>query len=228
MYKGNRFFVPKVLRAGLMKTLHSGHPGVVSMLLRAKQLFWWPGLKGDIADVKANFLQCHGNAPSHAKEPSKGVPSTNYVYESLSMDHFFLKGLEYLAIVDRYSGILSVHGTAFKGPNELLRILRLHCQRNGIPRAICTYGSSIFLSHETQDLLKSFHIKHRVSTVSNAHLNLHGELAVKHLKHILREYVGGTGNLNSDLITQGLLSHTNTPCKVFKLSPAQLDFGRCI
>ena len=36
MYKGTRFLVPKVLRPGLLKALHSGHPGVVSMLLRAK------------------------------------------------------------------------------------------------------------------------------------------------------------------------------------------------
>ena len=90
MYKVSIFLVPKVLRAGLLKALH-WHPGVVSMLLRAKDLFWWPGLKGDIADVRAKSLQCHENAPSQAKEPSKGVPSTNYAFESLSMDHFFLK-----------------------------------------------------------------------------------------------------------------------------------------
>ena len=36
MYKGTRFLVPKVLRPGLLKALHSGHPGVVSMLLRGK------------------------------------------------------------------------------------------------------------------------------------------------------------------------------------------------
>ena len=144
------------------------------------------------------------------------------------MDHFFLKGIEYLAIVDRHSGILSVHATDFKGSTELLRILRRHCQRNGIPREICTDGSLIFLSHETQDFFKRFHIKHRVSTVLNAHSNLRGELAVKSLKRILREYVGGTGNLDSDAITQALLSHANTPCKILKLSPAQLAFGRCL
>ena len=92
MYKGSRFLVPKVLRAGLLKALHCGHPGVVSMLLREKESFWWPGLKGDIADVRAKCLQCHENAPSQAKEPSKGVPSTNYAFESLSMDNFFSEG----------------------------------------------------------------------------------------------------------------------------------------
>jgi hypothetical protein len=39
MYKRTHFLVPKVLRPGLLKALHSGHPGVMSMLLRAKESF---------------------------------------------------------------------------------------------------------------------------------------------------------------------------------------------
>ena len=68
MYKTNRFFVPKVLRAGLLMALHSGHSGVLAMVLRAKETFWWPNLKGDIEQVRAKCLLCHQNAPSQAKE----------------------------------------------------------------------------------------------------------------------------------------------------------------
>ena len=78
MYRGTRFLVPKVLGPGLLKALHSDHPGVVSMLSRAKESFGWPGLKNDIEDVRARCLQCHENTPLQAKEPSKGVPSTKY------------------------------------------------------------------------------------------------------------------------------------------------------
>ena len=53
------------------------------------------------------------------------------------MDHFFLKRIEFWAIVDRHSGMLSVHRTAYKGAKELIRILRLHCQRNGTPQQGC-------------------------------------------------------------------------------------------
>ena len=228
MYKGSRFLVPKVLRPGLLKALHSGHPGVMSMFLGAKESFWWPGLKQDIENVRANRLLCHENALSQPKEPSMGVPRTKYAYEALSMDHFFLKGIEYLAIVDIHSGMLSVHCTVFKGSKELIRILRLHCQRNGIPREVFSDGSSIFCSHETKDFFRRFNIVHRVSFVSNAHSNLRSELSVKHLKRILRDIVGGTGNLDLDSLTQAVLSHANTPCKVLKKSPAQLAFGRCL
>ena len=115
MYKGSRFLVPDVLRPGLLKSLHTGHAGVMSMLLRAKECFWWPGLKLAIENIRASCLTCHENAPSQAKLPSMGVLQTKYAYEALSMDHFYLKGVEFLAIVDRHSGMLSVHCTAFKG-----------------------------------------------------------------------------------------------------------------
>ena len=59
LYKGTRFVVPKVLRPGLLKSLHIGHQGVLSMVMRAKESFWWPGLKEDIIQIRANCLMCH-------------------------------------------------------------------------------------------------------------------------------------------------------------------------
>ena len=116
--------------------------------------------------------------------------------------------------------MLSVHCTAFKGSKKLLTILRLHCQKHGIPQEICTDGSTIFCLHETQDFLRRFHITHRVSSVANTHSNFCNELALKHLKWILGDFVGGSGNWDLDVVTQALLSHANNPCKVLKKSPA--------
>ena len=69
LYEGSRFLVPQVLRAGLLRALHMGHPGVLSMVMRARETFWWPGLKEDIVQVRATCLMCHQNAKSQPKEP---------------------------------------------------------------------------------------------------------------------------------------------------------------
>ena len=90
MFKGSRFLVPDALRPGLLRALHTGHAGVGSMIARAKEAFWWPGLKPAIESIRANCLVCHENAPSNPKQPSMGVFKTNYAYKALSMDHFFL------------------------------------------------------------------------------------------------------------------------------------------
>ena len=67
-----------------------------------------------------------------------------------------------------------------------------------------------------------------MSSVGNPHSNNRGELGVKSLKRILRDYVSGTGCLNSDAVTQALLAHANTPDKTLKLSPAQLAYGKTL
>ena len=117
---------------------------------------------------------------------------------------------------------VSMEVTPVKGSKELLRILRQHCQRNGVPRVIFSDGSSIFCSHETKDFFERYDIKHVVSSVGNPHANLRSELGVKHLKRILRDIVGGSGNLDSDAVTQAMLCHANTKCKVLGKSPAGL------
>ena len=92
----------------------------------------------------------------------------------------------------------------------------LHFQKNGLPRVVYLDGSLVFCSHGTKYFFRRFNIIHRVSSVANAHANLGSELNVKHLKRILRDIVGGSGNLDSDAVTQALLSHANSPCKVLK------------
>ena len=42
LYKAKRIVVPKNLRPGLLKALQMGHLGMLSMVLRAKDSFWWP------------------------------------------------------------------------------------------------------------------------------------------------------------------------------------------
>ena len=133
------------------------------------------------------------------------------------MDHFFLKGIEFFAIGERHSGMLSVHHTAYKGAKELIRILRVHCKPSGIPRVVYSDGSSIFCAHETSKFFKRYNV---VSSVANPHSNFCLKLSVKHLKRILRDIVGGSGNLDSDAVTQALLCHANTKCKVLKKSTA--------
>ena len=98
-----------------------------------------------IESIRANCLVSHENAPSNPQQPSMGVFKTNFAYEALSMDHFFLRGVGYLGIADRHSGMLSVHSTRHKGANEVKRILREHCARQGIPQIIFTDGFLIFV-----------------------------------------------------------------------------------
>ena len=89
-----------------------------------------------------------------------------------------------MAISDRHSGMLSVHCTKHRGANEVIKILRVHCQRSGIPRIIFTDGSSIFCVQEMKDFFRRYDIEHVISSVSNPHANLRSEVSVKSLKRM--------------------------------------------
>ena len=41
LYNVTQFLVPKNLRPGLLKAMHIGHPGTLSMVLKAKDSLWW-------------------------------------------------------------------------------------------------------------------------------------------------------------------------------------------
>ena len=51
-----------------------------------------------------------------------------------------------------------------------------------------------------------------MSSVGNPHGNLRSELCVKILKRQLRDIVSESGCLNSDAVTEALLSYANTKC----------------
>ena len=52
-------------------------------------------------ETERRHYSCQGNVSNlSSKEPSMGVPITQYAFESISVDHFFLKGNEFLALVD--------------------------------------------------------------------------------------------------------------------------------
>ena len=90
-----------------------------------------------------------------------------------------------MAIADRHSGMLSVHCTKHRGANEVIKILRVHCQRSGIPRIIFTDGSSIFCAQEMKDFFKRYDIEHVISSVRNPQANLRSEVAGKSWKRML-------------------------------------------
>ena len=104
-------------------------------------------------------------------------------------------------MVDRHSGMLSIHHTNYSGSKGFLRILREHIQKYGIPVEVATDGASVFVSHKTQDFFKKYNIRHRISTVANPHSNSRSELAVKSMKRLLQEYIGQSGCVDNDAVT---------------------------
>ena len=227
---GDRIVVPVSLQESVLQILHSGHQGMSSMLCRANQLFFWPGMGSGIQRIRDECSAYCKNAPSQPWLPPYDweVPSTPF--ESIFADYFDLSGHHYLLTGDRLSGWVEVFcarpGSKQSGAHGLIPQLRLFFATFGVPEVLSSDGGPEFKSSATSDFLRLWGIKHRISSSYNPQSNGRAEVAVKKVKRFLISCIGPSGSLDNDKFLRGMLQLRNSPDRDCNLSPAQIIFGR--
>ena len=101
-----RLVIPEKLRSMVLDTLHAAHQGVSGMINRAEQSVFWPHITTDIERMRAMCWTCVRNSPSQPAGKPVAPPSPSYPFQMLATDYCHLNGVNYLVIVDRYSGWL--------------------------------------------------------------------------------------------------------------------------
>ena len=229
MFKG-RIIIPQELRKVVLETLHAAHQGARGMQLRADKMVWWPGLAPAIKQTRDQCKVCSEIAPSQARMPPVKLASPDYPFQLVAADHFTLAGINYLVIVDRFSGWAVVErcGETVGNARGLLKTLRGYFATYGVPEELATDGGTVFMAGQVQDFLRRFQVHHRVSSAHNPHSNQRAELGVKTMKRLCRDNVGRDGTLDNDRIVRGLLAHRNTPDPDTGRSPAEVLYGRTL
>ena len=180
----------------------------------------------DIQRVREECLACRRNAPSQPAAPPMSLPSPDYPFQMVSSDYFHYAGKEYLLVVDRYSG-WPVVGQAKAGTaEELVRLLRGYFATYGVPEEMATDGGAQYVSKVTQDFLRLWGVRHRLSSAYFPHSNLRAETGVKSIKRLITSNTGPGGSLDCDAFTRALLMYRNTPDRDTGVSPAQVLFAR--
>ena len=112
------------------------------------------------------------------------------------------------------------------GSAGLVRCLRSFFATFGVPEEISSDGDPEFTTKRTQDFLRLWGVRHRVSSVSFPRSNGRAEVAVKTAKRLLMSNTVQTGSLDYDRFLRAILQLRNTPDPDCNLSPAQIIFGR--
>ena len=185
----DRVVIPPNLRSSVLQTLHSAHQGVSSMEARARCTVFWPGMTADIHQIRDTCPDCIRHAPSQPRQPpaSPSIPSTPF--ESIASDFFQLSGHHYLVIADRLSGwpvvFKSPPGSPQSGAHGLISCLINYFARFGIPEELSSDGGPEFTASATEDFLKRWNIRHRLSPSYLPQSNGRAEVAVKSVKRLL-------------------------------------------
>ena len=131
-------------------------------------------------------------------------------------------------VADRFSGWVSV----FYYPREatatdLVRKMKEVFSTMGVAEHFSSDAGPQFKSEHFKKFLSDWGVEeHRVSSAYFPHSNLRAETAVKTAKRLIRDNTASDGTPNWDKVFRALMNHRNTPDAEWKLSPAQLLFGR--
>jgi len=222
-----RTYIPESLREDALRNLHVGHQSCGSRIARASETLYWPGITADIRRFREECQVCNTNAPSQPKEPPVPLTEPDYPWQQLAMDFADIHGRHYLVVVDRFSGWLEV-AEPKPGSGGIINSLMKMFTTLGWPKEITSDGDAVFTSHQFQDFLDEWGIKHRVASAYNPHSNQRAEAAVKSAKRILRDALDGRGNLTDPKVVQALVEHRNTKDRDLKLSPAEMMMARTL
>ena len=120
----------------------------------------------------------------------------------------------------------STVGTTLAGSAGLIRHLRSFFATFGVPEELSSDGGPEFTATNTQEFLRLWSVRHRVSSAGFPQSNGRAEVAVKTAKRLLMSNTGPTGSLDHDRFLRAILQLRNTPDPDCDLSPAQIIFGR--
>lgn len=223
----DRIVIPVGYRKQVLQILHSAHQGICAMKRRANESVFWPYINRDIKNTRVNCKYCNEVAPRQTKEPLILSPDPEFPFQQIAADYFTIKGHEFLVLVDRYSGWLTI--SYFKSNTATSSNLIHECialfSAYGAPEVFSSDGGPQFKSHEFKRFLEDWGISHRLSSAHYPQSNGRAEAAVKTAKRVISDYVSKDGP-DTAKIAAAMLQHRNTPLPDLRLSPSQLLFHR--
>lgn len=213
---GQRIVVPKSLQKETLQRIHEGHQGIQRCRLRAKCSVWWPGITTQIQHLVESCPICvRDHVPRH--EPLMSTPLPDYPWQKVASDLFYLKGENYLVMVDyfsRYPEVIKLRSTT---SSSVIDALKAVFSRHGIPQTLITDNGPQYSSDEFAKFAASYNFSHVTSSPYYPQSNGCAERAVQTAKNLLKE--------SADPYL-AMLTYRTTPLQWCGLSPAELLMGR--
>jgi len=220
---GHRLVVPQKGRKDALKRLHAGHCGILKTMQLAKELYYWPGMNNSVKQMVEGCKACVEKLPSQVRQPvlddieeERGLL---YPMKEVGVDLFTLGGVNYLVMVDRYSGFPFCKMLRSTSTSAVTAALMTWFTDWGFPQAIRSDGGPQFRS-EFGAFCERFTIRHERSSPHHHESNGLAEAAVKNIKFLLAKCKSAKEDFPS-----ALMEWRNTP-RTNGVTPSVLFLGR--
>ena len=217
VYKGLRIVVPPSMRPGMLAQIHASHLGIVKCKQRAREVLYWPGMNGHIANIVKDCQSCNAHQNHLAAEPLKPTKIPDLPWIKLGCDVFDYDGEQYMVLIDYYSKFIEVDKLLDLSTTTLVNALKAQFTRYGIPEKMRTDNGPQYSSSEFHKFCQEHEIQHILSSPHHPQSNGEAERAVQTVKRLWKKCT------DKQL---ALLDYHTTPLASCNLSPAQLLMGR--
>ena len=218
----NRIYVPAGdTRSKVLQILHVSHPGIIKMDLKAKDYFYWPGIRKDIENVVNQCPACQSNMLSQSKETLMSVDIPDFPFQICATDLFFFQGNNYLLYVDAYSHWMCITRMQSTTSTAVSEVLKEHFANFGVPEQLISDGGPQYSGENFSRFMQNFGVNHRKSSPTYPQSNGLAERYVHTAKSIMKKC-----HQSGQSLHQALLHHRNTPIGSGFPSPAEMAFGR--
>ncbi|GKD85920.1 reverse transcriptase domain-containing protein, partial [Tanacetum coccineum] len=234
LYFMDRIWVPLVggVRTVIMdeahKSRYSVHPGADKMYYDLRDMYWWPGMKRDIATYVSKCLTCAKVKAEHQRE----IPE--WKWENITMD-FITKlprtrnGHDAIwVVVDRLTK--SAHFLAIREDYSTEKLARLYTDeivaRHGVPVSIISDRDARFTSRLWQTFQKALGTRLDMSTAYHPQTDRQSERTIQTLEDMLRACVidfSGSWDVHLPLAE---FSYNNSYHTSIRCAPFEALYGR--
>ena len=219
--RGDRLVIPYAMRSEMKKKLHAGHTGINSCLRRARQYVFWPGMSNEVRQMIETCDTCNAIQPKQAKDTLFLHDVPQRPWEKIGTDLLSYNGKTFLITVDYYSNFFELNEITHESSQAVVKILKEHFARHGIPDVVISDNGPQFASQIFQQFSKEWEFSHETSSPWHSQANGAAEAAVKVAKRLLTKC-----QRSGEDFHMGLLNLRNTPQEGVDSSPTQRLMGR--
>ena len=240
--RGNRLCVPDVdgLRQRILQEAHNApysvHPGVTKMYQDVKGMYWWNGMKKDVAQYVASCLTCQQVKFEHQRPTGllQELPLPEWKWERITMD--FVVGLpktqkghdSIWVIVDRLTK--SAHFLAVKTTYTVAQYAQMYLDSivalHGVPVSIVSDRGPQFTSRFWQKLQEALGTKLDFSTAFHPQTDGQSERTIQTLEDMLRMCVMDFGGSWEKYLPLVEFAYNNSYHSTIGMAPYEALYGR--
>ena len=169
---------------------------------RARESVFWPGITNNITKAKSSCGMYRENSPSQPRGRLVESIIPSVPFEVIGADYCQLEGCHYFAVGDRLFTRTEVQkvtpGSKTSRERGVYSALHQNFARFGVPEELSIDCRPEFVVQETQDFLRRWGVKYRLSSAYHPSSNGRAKLAVKSTKRLLRKNMVPGGTIDTD------------------------------